>query len=271
MKRFILKVPTFGSILSVTMKKKTRILLAVCAAVALIPLVVVVVFQRKLSAEYAKFRLVNTDPVNNEILAVWDKIVNFYLIRTETGWIAFDAGSDVKHIAREFKALGIDPGEVDAVFLTHSDFDHTAGVALFRNANVYLCALEEPLATGKIGRAPFTKNKLAAAATYLSDGDAVSVDGLAVRIISLPGHTPGTAAYLVEGKYLFTGDAFAIQDGKIQPHNEIFNMNTEAAMEAIHRLSAFKGVKLVLTAHYGVSSRAAELFGEYESRPKKAK
>ncbi len=271
MLRFILKVPVFGSILSVTMKTKNRIIIAVCVAIALIPIVVIVGVQRRLAAEYAKFRLVNTDPVNNEILAVWDKIVNFYLIRTETGWIAFDAGSDAKHIAREFKALGIDPGEVDAVFLTHSDFDHVAGLSLFRNATVYLCALEEPLATGKINRMPFTKNKIAAAATYLSDGDAVSVDGRTVRIVSIPGHTPGSAAYLVEGKYLFTGDAFSIRDGKIQPQNEIFNMNTEASMESVHRLTAFKEVKLVLTAHYGVSSRAAELFGEYESRPKKGK
>ncbi len=61
------------------------------------------------------------------------------------------------------------------------------------------------------------------------------------QIIITPGHTPGSMCYLINNKYLFTGDALSIKAGKIDKFNEFFNMDTETATEYI------------FSAHYGYS------------------
>ena len=63
-----------------------------------------------------------------------DEFVNMYLIKDSLGYIAIDAGKDLMVIETELHKLNIKPEEVIAVFLTHSDMDHVAGIPLFKNA-----------------------------------------------------------------------------------------------------------------------------------------
>ncbi len=250
----------------VTMKRNLRILALVIVVLVAAVTTVSVVIDRKFQAEYSKFRLVKTSVINNEILAVWNKIVNVYLVKTSSGWIAFDAGTDSGHLRREFKAIGLDPSEVRAVFLTHSDSDHVAGVKLFPKATFYMGANERPLATGEIRRAGPFKNSLDVTPEWLADGDSVAIDGRTVRVIETPGHTPGAVSYLLDGVYLFTGDAFALKDDKIEVFNKMFIMDEVKARESILRLTSRRGIKMILTAHYGITERVDEAFAEFASR-----
>jgi hypothetical protein len=43
-------------------------------------------------------------------------------------------------------------------------------------------------------------------------------------------------------------------------------MDTELQRKSIHRLTGLPNVRLILTAHYGVSDKAKELFADYENR-----
>jgi glyoxylase-like metal-dependent hydrolase (beta-lactamase superfamily II) len=235
--------------------------------VAAILVVGYVVMDRRMKKEYARFELTPTRAVNGEILAVWNRIVNYYLVRTPSGWIAFDTGGDKTHSRREFAAMGFDPSLVKAVFLTHSDSDHAGGVSLFPNARVFLSEKERDLATGRIRRAFIFKNSLNAEATWLKDGERVLVDGREVRLVETGGHTPGSAAFVVDGKYLFTGDAFAVKDGRIDPFNEFFTMDAAKAQESALRIASIRGMELLLTAHYGVHENPDRLFAEFLSRP----
>ncbi len=245
------------------MKRNARIIAFVLGIVAVAAAVVSVSVDRRMRAEYSKFSLVKTSIVNNEVLAVWNKIVNVYLVKTSSGWIAFDAGSDAGHLKREFKAIGLDPSEVRAVFLTHSDRDHVAGVKVFPKAAFYMGINERPLATGEIRRSGPFKNSLAVTPEWLSDGDSVAVDGRTIRVIETPGHTPGAVSYLLDGVYLFTGDALALKDDRIEPFNKLFVMDETKARESILRLTTLRGVRMILTAHYGITERVDEAFAEY--------
>jgi len=76
------------------------------------------------------------------------------------------------------------------------------------------------------------------------------LDETAVTSIHAPGHTSGSMIYLVDGQYLFTGDAFSILNGKISIHP--FTMDKELAGKTIENLNdIISDSYLVLTAHYG--------------------
>ena len=61
----------------------------------------------------------------------------------------------------------------------------------------------------------------------LADGDVVKASGTEVEVFALPGHTPGSAAYLVYS-VLFLGDsAAAASDGSVQA-NWLFSEESEA-------------------------------------------
>jgi glyoxylase-like metal-dependent hydrolase (beta-lactamase superfamily II) len=248
------------------MKTGKKIVIAICAAAVLLITIPLVTVQIINAREYAKFSTAETGSVNTDIFAVKDDIVNLYLVRTASGWIAFDSGYDPKSVARQLEDRDIDPDSVQALFLTHSDFDHAGGASAFPKAAIYLNALEEPLATGKIVRNFIFRNSFKLPHTLLADGETVTVDGRSVTIISVPGHTPGSSAYLVDGAYLFTGDNFAIRNGKIEQFNKVYTMDTALQLKSIHRLTGLKDAKLILTAHYGVSDQSAALFSDYESR-----
>lgn len=86
---------------------------------------------------------VETGQISEHGYAIKDEFVNMYLIKDSLGYIAIDAGKDIKVIETELKKLNIKPEEVIAVFLTHSDMDHVAGLPLFTNAKLYMARNEE--------------------------------------------------------------------------------------------------------------------------------
>lgn len=55
---------------------------------------------------------------------------NCILIRDEETCVLVDAGISCKRITDELKALGIDPREIQGIFVTHEHIDHVAGLPL---------------------------------------------------------------------------------------------------------------------------------------------
>ena len=69
----------------------------------------------------------------------------------------------------------------------------------------------------------------------LADGDVVKASGTEVEVFALPGHTPGSAAYLAYG-VLFLGDsAAAAYDGSVQA-NWLFSEDSESNEESLAAL-----------------------------------
>jgi len=88
----------------------------------------------------------------------------------------------------------------------------------------------------------------------LDDGQEIKYPGLTIKCILTPGHTPGSMSYLINGKYLFTGDVLKLINGKVEEFHHFINMDTENDIKSIDKLSRLTGVEYILTAHYGISS-----------------
>lgn len=196
---------------------------------------------------------IETQKITNEISSVKDKHVNIYFIKHQSGYIAIDAGMDQEEISKELKKVNIKPEMVTAVLLTHSDQDHVGGINLFKNAVVYLSEIEEQMINGSTPRFLFFKNKLEREYTTVKDQQILNISGLSIKAISTSGHTPGSISYLVDKKYLFTGDALSIKKGQLESFIPMFTMDMDTHLDSIAKLkkNTVPQIDYIFSAHHG--------------------
>jgi len=173
-----------------------------------------------------------------------------YLARTSVGVIAIDLGwsGDSANFARALKQVDAKPSDVTMVFLTHSHRDHIAAWPLVRHARFFLASSEVPLFFGDSthrGWIPRTADDLeppnlpkrGELSIQPIGSDTVMVIGAdTLRAYLLPGHTPGSTAYLFRGT-LFLGDAVTHSTiGGFGPAKRGFTADREAAIKSLERL-----------------------------------
>lgn len=206
----------------------------------------------------------NTGEITEGIYTLKDNSQNMYVIKGTEGYIAVDAAMNASIIKRELGKLEIPADQVKAILLTHTDSDHTGSIGLFKNARVYLSDAEEQMIDGTTARSMFIfKNKLDYEYNLLKDGQEIEAAGLKIRCVLTPGHTPGSMSYIINDKYLFTGDTFRLKDGKATVFNEFFNMDSTEEIESIKKLSSLTGIEELFTAHYGSSDDFAATFKDF--------
>lgn len=96
------------------------------------------------------------------------------------------------------KKVGLDPSKVKYIVLSHAHGDHDGGAKLLQDAipGVHLIyGAEDWAAIDKLENRPGGKPKHDMVG---DDGMNVSVGDASVRIVTMPGHTPGTLSYLFE-------------------------------------------------------------------------
>ncbi len=201
----------------------------------------------------------STKKFNDDVFILRDGFTNLFLVKYQDGYIAFDGGEKVEKTKTAFKELNIDPQEVKAVFLTHSDEDHCGAVELFTKADIYLAKAEECILDGSVTRT-FTKhkvkivNKLKVDYKTLEDGNVFQFGDKKVECFHTPGHTPGSMCFLVDDNYLFTGDLIKFKNGLVQPYSEIFTMDNNELKQNIRKLVAKtkdRNIQYVFSAHNG--------------------
>lgn len=159
-----------------------------------------------------------------------DGFAAIYSVPTDSGVLLIDAGMDRDGAALQagLSAQGFALDDVLAVFLTHGHYDHIAAIPLL-DAPVYALSAEVDLVTGARA-SDSTVGRLMGAeptgidVTYpVDDGTVVTVDGVDVQILAIPGHTPGSAAIVV-GDTVFIGDSGnAHSDGSVHGATGIFS------------------------------------------------
>ena len=150
-----------------------------------------------------------------EAISVGALAANCYLVqcpRTRQCLI-LDPGAKPERILAEVRAL---EAEVVAIIHTHGHFDHIGATeavlaGLPRPVPVYAhpadAYLYEPAARG-LGEGfgyPLPDAPLRADAT-LADGDVVTAGDVTLRVITTPGHTPGSVSLVCGERCVFSGD-----------------------------------------------------------------
>lgn len=201
-----------------------------------------------------KLKPLPSQELTEEVLVCCCGSANFFIYRQGKKLILIDCGFFLPVIRREFRALNLNPAQVSHIFLTHSDFDHRGGLKLFPQAEVYLSRQEEVMVNGTLARKySFIKNRPIPHYRPLADGERIEIDGLKVTAIAAPGHTPGSMVYLFNDSLLFSGDAFALVNGKARPTGPYYNMDRQASEISLGKLASLPGIKQVFTAHWGYS------------------
>jgi len=164
------------------------------------------------------FSVAQTEKINNNVYTINNQMVNFYLFQEGNDIIAIDTGNKNEKTLAELKLLNIDPGQIKAIFLTHSDSDHAGGIKFFPNAKIYIGKAEEQMLSGKTKRFLLTRTKnLPREYTLLKDNEVIRIGNIKVKALSTPGHTPGSTSYLINDKSLFIGDTLRLVKGKVRP------------------------------------------------------
>ena len=234
------------------MKRTVTAISTVFFIVILLAAIPGAVFLVKLRKETNQFNVLPTGDINPDIFTVEDGMVNMFLLRKNGKYLAVDAGNSVGNIRNQLKSAGIRGENVSGVLLTHTDYDHTGALPLFPDAEIYISAPEENMLNGKVHRTLFFNNKLKRQYTTLEDGERRNIAGWDIQTIVIPGHTSGSACYLVDGKYLFTGDT-GLKDNRITPFNAFFCVNRNEQEVSLKKLDSLHNIEIVLTAHYGIT------------------
>ncbi len=151
------------------------------------------------SSELQVKRLV-VGPVTTNCFIVWDD-------ESMEGAI-IDPGEEAERILNAVKELQI---KLRYILATHCHFDHIAAVAaLKREIDADFLAHEEDISFVEEGQSAarrwgFEIEKCPAPDRFIADGDEIKLGNHTLKVIHLPGHSPGGVGFL-SGNMIFAGD-----------------------------------------------------------------
>ncbi len=178
---------------------------------------------------------------------VGDLMTNCYIVWDENTKNAavIDPGDDGAYLADCLKKKGL---TLRYILLTHGHYDHTSGVNDLRQScgadpTIYLS--EKDLGLKPVFHEPVTLDP--GAITNWEDGDTVVLDSITFRVLSTPGHTPGSVC-LIAGDVIFSGDT--LFQGSCGRTDFPGGSWTEMCA-SLRRLYALDGDYTVLSGHTG--------------------
>lgn len=184
--------------------------------------------------------------------------VNCYLIKNHKGFFLIDTGmaNGEAQLFETLKQAGCKPGDLKLILLTHGDFDHIGNVVAVRDKyGVKVAMHQEDALIAKSGDmfinrqksnaifklfAPlfmkFGESKRFEPDILLKDGDDLRPYGLDAKVISIPGHSKGSIAILLQSEELFCGDLLdntkepgftSLIDDQIAANNSMMRLKIE--------------------------------------------
>ena len=178
-------------------------------------------FQRKAMSRMYRgkeiFKPLNTGRIDENVACVREWVANIFFYCKGNTTIMIDAGYNYDRLEEKMNRLGIDPKSIRHILITHQDTDHVGAVeidspGLFKKAKLYIGEIENRYLTGEVRRKVIyhlyklpqitIKNEK----VLLSDGEIIDIDDIKIECFLVPGHTWGHMVYLIDDKYLFTGD-----------------------------------------------------------------
>ena len=154
--------------------------------------------------------------------------VNCYLIKASTGYIMIDTGCSGRRteLEKQLLSAGCRPGNLQAVVLTHGDFDHSGNAAYLRkkfgarivmhhddsgmieSGNIFWNRSKSNILVRMLAPVLFRfgKSERFEPDSYVEDGDDLSGNGFDAKVLHIPGHSRGSIGILTGTADLFCGD-----------------------------------------------------------------
>ena len=163
------------------------------------------------------FKPLNTGWIDENVACVREWVANIFFYRKGETTIMIDAGYNYDRLAEKMGWLGIDAKSIRHILITHQDTDHVGAVEadsleLFKKAKLYIGEIENRYLTGEVRRRVMHRLYKLPQVTInnkkqlLKDGEAFKIGDIKIHAFLVPGHTWGHMVYMIDDKYLFTGD-----------------------------------------------------------------
>jgi hydroxyacylglutathione hydrolase len=209
-----------------------------------------------------------------EVTAVKMGFVDSYIIKGdadltgENSWVIVDcgvAGSERK-ILKTMDILGIKPGKISLIVLTHAHMDHTGNVKELQKITGAKVAIQKEDAefiikginakvTPVTGFAGFMlkfmkyvpqKDKNGTTPDLIIENELdLNLFGVSGRVISTPGHTKGSISVLLDSGNCIVGDMIGKTFGKVKPG--LFCNDIEENIKSIKKLINLNAKNLYLS------------------------
>ena len=212
------------------------------------------------------FKPLNTGWIDEHVACVREWVANIFFYRRGDAVLMIDAGYNYDRFEEKMGWLGIDPRSIRSILITHQDTDHVGAVeadspGLFRNARLYVGEIENRYLTGEVRRRviyhlyKLPQVNIPNEKTLLRDVQAFETGGIKVECFLVPGHTWGHMVYLVDDRYLFTGDTIWFgADGGCSFISSLAEENRLAvrSLAALEQKLRARGLRpLFITGHTG--------------------
>lgn len=163
------------------------------------------------------FKPLNTGWIDENVACVREWVANIFFYRRGETTIMIDAGYNYDRLAEKMGQLEIDAKSIRHILITHQDTDHVGaveadGLGLFKKAKLYIGEIENRYLTGEVRRRVMHRLYKLPQVTInnkkqlLKDGETFKIGDIKIHAFLVPGHTWGHMVYMIDDKYLFTGD-----------------------------------------------------------------
>lgn len=163
------------------------------------------------------FKPLNTGWIDENVACVREWVANIFFYRRGETTIMIDAGYNYDRLAEKMGWLEIDAKSIRHILITHQDTDHVGaveadGLGLFKKAKLYIGEIENRYLTGEVRRRVMHRLYKLPQVTInnkkqlLKDGETFKIGDIKIHAFLVPSHTWGHMVYMIDDKYLFTGD-----------------------------------------------------------------
>ena len=163
-----------------------------------------------------------------------------YAVRTSAGIVLIDAGDSVTEdqLEAQMKTAGLSPADIKYVFIAHGHGDHYGGARALQQkygARIAVSMADWQTMAEAERRTPGSTPKQD---VVLEEGKPVTVGDFTITPVLIPGHTPGSMAFIFpvkDGGRTYNAGLFG---GTILLHDRISNDNLALYVRSIERYRA---------------------------------
>lgn len=189
----------------------------------------------------------------------------YFLVNEQNQAVVIDGGENYKKIKQAEEQYGF---KVQALLLTHAHFDHAGNAKKLQEdgAKVYISKIDAPklLNSDNLSSDFGRKFDYLIADCTFNDGDLLNLCGIQIKVILTPGHTDGSACFMVDNA-LFTGDTLFFDS---VGRTDFKSGDREAMVRSIKKLFALDGDFSVYPGHDKFTTlereRKYNIFAEYD-------